>query len=116
MLTKKGRGSFGFKIFRSFALSILFVFTAVTSLFIYYENKAARNDLYREGKMLADLLAYNARTWVFAENKEMLKDAVKGIMVQKNVRAVVIYNVDKKALLIEMKEGQGHDARNTAAQ
>jgi signal transduction histidine kinase len=116
MLTKKGRGSFGFKIFRSFALSILFVFVAFTSLFIYYENKAARNDLYREGKMLADLLAYNARTWVFAENKEMLKDAVKGIMVQKNVLAVVIYNVDKKALLIEMKEGQGHDARNTAAQ
>ncbi len=105
MLTEKAQKSFSFNIFRSFALSILLVFAAFTSVFIYYENKGARNDLYREGKMLADLLAYNARTWVFAENKEMLKDAVKGIMLQKNVLAVVIYNADKKALLIETREG-----------
>ncbi len=114
MLTDRSRESFRFKVFRSFALSILLVFAALTALFIYYQNKAARDDLYKEGKMLANLLAYNARTWVFAENEEMLKDAVQGIMEQKNVLAVAIYNVDKKALLIETKKPDKQDSRNTA--
>jgi signal transduction histidine kinase len=114
MLTDRPKESFSFKVFRSFAVSILIVFAAFTALFVYYENRTVRKDLYKEGKMLADLLAYNARTWVFAENRDMLKDAVQGIMGQKNVLAVAIYNVDKKALLIETRKSQGHDAQKSA--
>ena len=114
MLTDRTNSSFSFKVFRSFAVSILLVFAGFTAFFIYYENRAVRNDLYKEGKMLADLLAYNTRTWVFAENRDMLKDAVRGIMGQKNVLAVAIYNTEKKALLVETKKTQGQRAGETA--
>ncbi len=106
MSTDRPMDSFSYKVFRSFAVSILAVFAAFTSFFIYYENRGVRNDLFKEGKMLADLLAYNTRTWVFAENREMLKDAVRGIMGQKNVIAVAIYNMEKKALLVETRKTQ----------
>lgn len=104
MLTERTKNSFSFKVFRSFAVSIFLVFAGFTAFFIYHENRAVRKDLYNEGKMLADLLAYNTRTWVFAENKDMLKDAVQGIMGQKNVLAVAIYNMEKKALLVETRK------------
>jgi len=112
MSTDRFKESFSFNVFRSFAISILVVFTAFTAFFIYYENRGARNDLCREGKMLADLLAYNTRTWVFAENREMLKDAVRGIMGQKNVLAVAIYNMEKKALLVETRKTEEQGAGN----
>jgi signal transduction histidine kinase len=114
MLTERTKKSFSFKVFRSFAVSIFLVFAGFTAFFIYYENRTVRNDLYKEGKMLADLLAYNTRTWVFAENKDMLKDAVQGIMVQKNVLAVAIYNMEKKALLVETRKAAGQGAWKTA--
>lgn len=104
MLTDGSKSSFSFKVFRSFAVSILIVFAAFTAFFAYRENNAVRKDLYKEGKMLADMLAYNARTWVFAENREMLKDAVQGVMVQKNVLAVAVYNVEKKELFAETRK------------
>ncbi len=106
-MTERTKKSFSFKVFRSFAVSIFLVFAGFTAFFIYYENRAVRNELYKEGKMLADLLAYNTRTWVFAENKDMLKDAVQGIMGQKNVFAVAVYNMDKKALLVETRKAPG---------
>jgi signal transduction histidine kinase len=114
MLTERSK-SFSFKVFRSFAASILIVFVVFTAFFVYYENKAVRKDLYKEGKMLANLLAYNARTWVFAENRDMLKDAVQGILVQKNVLAVAIYNVDKKELFVETRKTKSNAGPNSVA-
>lgn len=112
MLTERTKNSFSFNVFRSFAVSIFVVFAGFTAFYIYYENRTVRNDLHNEGKMLADLLAYNTRTWVFAENRDMLKDAVRGIMGQKNVLAVAIYNMEKKVLLVEKRKTQG--VRNAA--
>jgi len=104
MPIKSFRKSFGFKVFRSFALSILVVAIILSALLVYYQNSMVKKDLYKEGAMLADMLAYSIRTWVFAENKDMLKDAVQGVMGQKDVVAVVVYNADKQVLLIEKKK------------
>ena len=104
MPTKSFRKSFGFKVFRSFALSILVVAVVLSALLVYYQNSMVKKDLYKEGTMLADMLAYSIRTWVFAENKDMLKDAVQGVMGQKNVVAVVVYNADRQVLLMEKKQ------------
>ena len=104
MQIKSFRKSFGFKVFRSFALSILVVAIVLSALLVYYQNSMVKKDLYKEGATLADMLAYSIRTWVFAENKDMLKDAVQGVMGQKNVVAVVVYNADKRVLLIEKKQ------------
>src|SRR5512135_3593296 len=107
MQIKSFRKSFGFKVFRSFALSILVVSIVLSALLIYYQNSMLKKDLYKEGAMLADMLAYSIRTWVFAENKDMLKDAVQGVMGQKNVLAVVVYNVDRQVLIVEKKPSAG---------
>jgi signal transduction histidine kinase len=104
MPIKSFRKSFGFKIFRSFALSILVMAIVLSALLVYYQNSMVKRDLYKEGTMLADMLAYSIRTWVFAENRDMLKDAVQGVMGQKNVVAVVVYNADKQVLIIERKQ------------
>jgi len=106
MSTDRSEKSFSFKVFRSFAASILIVSAVFTVLLVSYQRKALEKDLQKEGRMLADILAYNSRTWVFAENKEMLKDVVQGVMGQKNVVAVAIYNADKKLLLVERKDGR----------
>ncbi len=107
MPTEGFRKSFGFKIFRSFALSILVVSIVLSAFLVYYQNRMLKKDLYKEGAMLADMLAYSIRTWVFAENKDMLKDAAQGVMGQKHVLAVVVYNVDRQVLIVEKKPSSG---------
>src|SRR5512140_2651984 len=79
ILMKEGlKESFGLKLFRSFTLSIVAVLLVFTPAFVYYQNRAAKEDLVKEGKMLSGLLAYNAKTGVFAENVDLLKEAVRG--------------------------------------
>jgi signal transduction histidine kinase len=96
--------TFSFKVFKAFAVSMLIVLFAFTLFFIYYQNRIVRENLVKEGKMFADLLAYSSRTGVFAENKDLLKDAVQGIMSQQDVLAVLIYTSDNKILLHDQKK------------
>lgn len=103
---EKMNESFILKLFRSFAVSIVMILVASTPLFIYYQNRAVKEDLIKEGKMLAGLLAYNSRAGVFAENVDLLKDAVNGIMNQKNVAAVAIYTAED-GLLISAPQSAG---------
>jgi len=101
MLTKKFGESFGFKIFRSFAASILAVSLAIAVFFAYSQSERGRMQLIKEGRMLTELLEYSSRAGVFAENAEQLKDPVKGILSQPNVLAVKIYSEDQKLLIHE---------------
>jgi signal transduction histidine kinase len=96
--------SFSIRVFRSFAISIMVVFLVVTFLFITYERKTVRDDLVKEGKMLAGFMAYSSTTGVFAENRDLVEDAVQGVMSQRNVLSVAIFTADNKALLVEEKK------------
>ncbi|MDA8431735.1 MAG: ATP-binding protein [Nitrospiraceae bacterium] len=107
MSTRSFRKSFGFKVFRTFVLSVLVVATVLSGFLVSYQSGVARKDLNKEGTMLTGILAYNIRTWVFAENREMLKDAVQGVMGQRNVLAVVVYNADRQVLMVEKKRASG---------
>jgi signal transduction histidine kinase len=95
--------SFSIRVFRSFAISIIAVFLVVTFLFVAYERKTVREDLIKEGKMLAGLMAYSSTTGVFAENRDLVEDSVQGVMSQRNVLSVAIFTADNKALVIEEK-------------
>jgi signal transduction histidine kinase len=95
--------SFTIKVYRSFAISIMIVFLIFTLFFVVYQRSIVKQDLIKEGKMLAGLMAYSSTTGVFAENKDLLKDAVKGIMSQKNVLSVTILTADNRVLLTEEK-------------
>jgi signal transduction histidine kinase len=103
--------SFSVRVFRSFAISIMIVFVIFTLFFVAYERNIVREDLIKEGKMLAGLTAYSSTTGVFAENRDLVKDSVQGIMRQKNVLAVAIFTAGNKALLIEEKS-HGKTARS----
>jgi signal transduction histidine kinase len=96
--------SFSIRVFRSFAISIMIVFLIVTFVFVTYERKTVREDLIKEGKMLAGLMAYSSTTGVFAENRDLVEDSVRGVMSQRNVLSVAIFTAGNKALLIEEKK------------
>ncbi len=93
------RESFSVKIFRSFAISIMIVFLIFTLFFVIYQRSIVKQDLIKEGKLLAGLMAYSSTTGVFAENRDLVKDAVLGIMSQKNVLSVTILTTDNRVLL-----------------
>jgi hypothetical protein len=97
--------SFGFRIFGAFAVSTVFVIVLFSPFFIYYQEKNIKDHLIMEGKMLTELLSYNSRTGVFAENESMLMEAAEGIMIQKNVIAVSISRADNSTLVMKRKKG-----------
>ncbi|MEW6108393.1 MAG: ATP-binding protein [Nitrospirota bacterium] len=110
MLIDRFKRSFSFKVFKAFAYSIMIVSAVFTTFFIYYQSNAAKEKLTREGRMLADLLARSSRTGVFAENSDLLKDAVQGIMSQRNVLSVTIYSDNMNVLYFDWKERHGKSA------
>jgi len=107
MWTKEFKDSFGVKVFRILALSILLIAVVLTLFLVYYGEKSAEEDLIRQGKLLVRLMARNSRTGVFAENSELLKDTVQGILEQESVTGVSLYTFDDKILLDEEKGTPG---------
>jgi len=59
--------------------------------------------MIREGESLARLLAYNSRLGVFSENENLLKDPVNGLMQNKEVLLVSIFNSDGNLLIEQIK-------------
>lgn len=97
-LFSPGKKSFGIKIAGAFIAVISAVLAAFTLFLVYHQSREVREALIREGRMLAALLAHNARTGVFAENVELLRDLAQGIMKQKNVLSVAVLAADGKLL------------------
>lgn len=104
MLTSEIRKSFGYKIYMSFSLSILIISLIISGGFILYQQRNVKDNLIREGRMLADLLAHHSRTGIFAENRGLLEDSVRGIMNQQNVLAVSIFASEGKPLFHQQKK------------
>ena len=104
MLTDNFKDSFGFRVFRTFTLFILSVSLVFTIFSVYYQNREAKERILKEGEMIAGLLAQSSRTGVFAENSDLLRDAVQGIMNQKSVLAVSIYSEDNRTLYSALNE------------
>jgi signal transduction histidine kinase len=98
------RESFSMRVFKALAVSVMIVFTVFTLFMVAYERRLIREDLIKEGRMLAGLMAYSSTTGVFAENRDLVKDSVQGIMSQKNVLEVAIFTASNKPLLIEEKD------------
>jgi len=101
MLNKKIRDSFSFRIFRDFTVLIIILTVVFTILIIRKQNETNKEELIETGMMLADLLANSSTTGVFAENSDLLKEDVNGIMLQSSVAGVSIYTIDNKYLSLE---------------
>ncbi|HEX8960770.1 MAG TPA: PAS domain S-box protein [Geobacteraceae bacterium] len=101
------------KSFRSrifFLLTLLILVISVTFTFIYirHESDDHKEQLVKQGEILARLLAYNSRLAIFAEHAEMLRDAADGILQHDQVLSATIYAADGKMLIERFRaSGEG---------
>ncbi len=107
-LWKALKRSFGIKVFVVFAVFISVVTFSFTSLFVHHQGNMLRQDLIKNGNLLAMILAHNVRLGVFSENEGMLKDPVEGIFRQEGVQKVSVFNVEGNLLKQLEKPGLKH--------
>ncbi len=96
--------TFAAKIFLVIILLILFLSLSFTAFFVHNQLKSLTDVLLRQGEVLAKSLAYTARLGVFAENPELLKDPVDGVLQNNEVLWVSVYSYNGK-LLAEKGKG-----------
>ena len=93
------RDSFTFRMFKIFFALFFSVSLIFTLYFVKYQTEKVREDLDWKGRAIASFLANSVRIGVFVENKDLLNDAIEGVISQKEVLLVAIYTVDGKELL-----------------
>lgn len=101
--------TFAVKIFLVIILLVLFLSVSFTAFFVHNQWKSLTDVLVREGEVLAKSLAYTVRLGVFAENQDLLKDPVEGVLLNDEVLQVAIFNSNGK--LLEEKRRGGVGAR-----
>ena len=110
MLLRPG-DTFAAKIFLVIICLILVMSVAFTAFFVHNQWKSQTDILVRQGEVLAKLLAYNARLGVFAENPELLKDPVEGVLQNNEVLQVSIFSLSGKLLKEQRKKGSGQPGK-----
>ncbi len=93
-ISKAFKENFTAKIFIVIALLIIIISVCFTTFLIRQQSKAVKESLIREGELLTRMLAYNGRLGVFAENENLLKDPVEGIMQNRDVVRVRVLNYE----------------------
>jgi signal transduction histidine kinase len=89
---------FSTKIFCLLIVFIIITYISFAVFFIYYQSKTLKNNLVSDGVLLVNLLAYSSRLGVFAENKDLLKDPLEGIVQHKEVTLVQVFTDDGREL------------------
>lgn len=105
--------TFAAKIFFVIILLVLFLSVSFTAFFVHTQMKSLTDVLVREGEVLATSLAYTVRLGVFAENRDLLKDPVDGVLLNNEVMQVSVYTSSGK--LLEEKRKAGEETRKVAS-
>ena len=98
--------SFRFRLYLIFTATIALLTAAFASFYVITEIKGYRSTLEREGRLLATILAQNARLPLFAENGEALLLLAQGTARYPSVLFVSISNADGR-VLTEVGTGKG---------
>lgn len=104
--------TFAAKIFLVIILLVVFLSVSFTAFFVQNQWKSLTGVLVRQGEMLAKSLAYTARLGVFAENPELLKDPVEGVLQSNEVVRVSVFNAGGK-LLVEKGKGRDKEGKGS---
>ncbi|MDD2335387.1 MAG: ATP-binding protein [Geobacteraceae bacterium] len=96
--------TFAAKIFLVITLLVLFLSVSFTAFFVHNQMKSLTDVLVREGEVLAKSLAYTVRLGVFAENPDLLRDPIDGVLLNNEVIQVSVFNSNGK-LLAEKRRG-----------
>ncbi len=91
-------GSFTAKIFLLFTVFAVILYVSFTSFFIFYQSKLLHSHLLGEGKQLAALIAHDLTLGVFAENDDLLKTPMEGMMKYEEAVLIQAYSDDGKQL------------------
>ncbi len=89
---------FGIKVVLKFAFFICVIILSFTAFLIFSQNKILTENLLKNGKLLAAILADNSRIGVFSENPEMLSDPAGGIFHRIGVLGVSVFNLEGELL------------------
>lgn len=95
--------TFAAKIFVVIIVLVLVLSAAFTGFFVRSQWLSHSAALNRQGEVLAKLLAYTARLGVFAENPDLARDPVQGVLQNSEVVSVILYNANGKVLLEKRK-------------
>ncbi|HET6420993.1 MAG TPA: ATP-binding protein [Geobacteraceae bacterium] len=112
-ISRAFKENFTAKIFIVIALLIIIISISFTTFFINQQNKAINESLIREGELLTRMLAYNGRLGVFAENENLLKDPMEGIMQNRDVVRVRVLNYD--GILLKENQKPSWDASSESS-
>lgn len=94
--------SFSAKIFISLVTAMVILFSILTYLNNRTQIAAFEKDIKREGDILTKVTANAARLGLFAENTEMLRDAIRPTLTSAGVRAIYVMTRDRKVLIREL--------------
>jgi len=90
--------NFRFRIYLIFTLTIALLTAAFALFYVITEGNGFQSTLEREGRLLATILAQNARLPLFAENREALALLASGTARYPSVLYVSISNAEGRAL------------------
>ncbi len=102
-LIKIFKERFGIRLFIIFTAFTFLVSIGFTGFFMHFQSKSMEQALINNGKILANILAYNAKIGVFSENTYLLINPVDGIFQQEEVFRVTVYNQGRKVLVDNKK-------------
>jgi signal transduction histidine kinase/ActR/RegA family two-component response regulator len=97
------KGHFSARIFLAFSALIIVISLAFTLFFYRRQVRSLTEQAVIKGELQASLLAYNAKLGVFTENPALLIEPIDGIMANKEVLSVALFNTDGKTLLSQSR-------------
>jgi two-component system, NtrC family, sensor kinase len=101
--------SFRFRLYLTFTVTIALLTAAFVFFYVMTEINGYRSTLEREGRLLATILAQNARLPLFAENREALSILAAGTARYPSVLFVSISSADRRLLTVvkDRKDNEG---------
>jgi hypothetical protein len=90
--------NFGLKVLSAFVAVIVVSLTIYTVISAVREGDKAKKSLVEKGDLFVGILSNGSVVGIFAENTVLLSDAAAGILDQKDVLSVSMYNADRKLL------------------
>lgn len=108
-ILKRPGETFAAKIFLAIILLIVVLSLSFTGFFVHYQWKTRTEEMGRQGEEVARLLAYTVRLGVFAENPDLLKDPVDGVLQNRGILRVTVYSLDGRPIREGFRKAAGDE-------
>ncbi|MBU0485751.1 MAG: GHKL domain-containing protein [Proteobacteria bacterium] len=90
--------SFSTRVFTYLLTATILIFGIYTVLSMYLQQRSLEREIIKDGMMLSQLLAENARLGVFTENHEILHSSLSAILPLEGIEQVSVLTREKQLL------------------